>query len=275
MLLAILLIISISAAAFFAGRRTARRAPQNYHVPVLLACIALAMAYVSLARDSTWQIMFMHLTNTIIYGKWLLVIAAFAAGLLSKSSIIRPFSRIFLVPALLMVAFLDFGVYFLFPRPHGGYILVDSVIGQSSDVTCSPAACATFLRLYGVDASEQQMVEACLTTRSGTSKQGIWRALKMYAPKGYEACVVRFRDYHNLPFPILVNMKLKDSDSFSSRYPGQWGWKPGVPHTVVLMGQAADGKLLVADPASGKDIWDLQALDVLWDKRGFILKHVN
>ncbi len=275
MLLAISLLVCLGILAFFAGRRTARRSPQSYHVPILLACIALAMAYVSLARDSTWQIMCIPFTNTIIYGKWLFIIASFMAGLLSKSSITRPFSRIFLIPALLVVAFLDFGVYFLVPRPHTGHILVDSVIGQSSDATCSPAACATFLRLYRVEVSEQQMVEACLTTRSGTSKQGIWRALKIYVPDGYKARVVRFRDYRNLTFPVLVNMKLKDDNYLSDKYSGQWGWKPGVPHTVVLVGQAADGKLLVADPATGMDIWEYKALDVLWDGTGFILERVD
>jgi len=275
MLLAILLMVCIAAMAFFTGRRITQRTPQHHHILILLVCITLAMAYVSLARDSAWQIMCMPFTNTIVYGKWLFIIASFAAGLLSNSNIIRPLSRIFLIPALLIVAFMDFGEYVLFPKPHSGHILIDSVVGQSSDATCSPAACATFLRLYHVEVLEKQMVKACLTTSNGTPNQGIWRALKMYVPDGYKVNIARFRDYHNLPFPVMVNMKLKDSDYGSSRYYGQWGWKPGVPHTVVLLGQADDGKFLVADPATGMDIWDYQALDVLWDKVGFFLKSVN
>jgi predicted double-glycine peptidase len=265
----------IAAMAFFAGRRITRRTQQHHHILILLACIALAMAYVSLARDSAWQIMFMPFTNTIVYGKWLFIIVAFAAGLLSSSGIIRPFSKLFLIPALLFVGSMDFGEYVLYPKPPIGNIVIDSIVGQSSDATCSPAACATFLRLYHVKVLEKQMVEACLTTRNGTPNQGIWRALKMYVPDGYKVSVARFKDYHSLPFPVLVNLKLKEGDINSGRYSGQWGWRPGIPHTVVLLGHADNGKLLVADPATGMDVWDYQILDVLWDKVGFFFKGDN
>jgi hypothetical protein len=275
MLFAISLMVCIAVGAFFAGRRITRSTQQNHHILILLLCIALAMAYVLLARDSAWQIMCMPFTNTIVYGKWLFIIASFMAGLLSNSGIIRPLSRLILIPAMLLVGSMDFGEYVLFPKPPVGNIFIDSVIGQSSDATCSPAACATFLRLYHVEVLEKQMVEACLTTQNGTPNQGIWRALKMYVPDGHKVSIARFRDYKNLPFPLLVNMKLKDVDNNSGRYYGQWGWKPGVPHTVVLLGRADDGKLLVADPATGMDIWDYQILDVLWDKVGFFFKTDN
>lgn len=275
MFLAILLMVCLATMAFFAGRRVTKHTPRNHHILLLLSCIALAMAYVSLARDSAWQIMCMPFTNTIVYGKWLFLIAAFSSGLLSSSTIIRPLSKLILIPAMLFVGSMDFGEYLLYPKPTSGHILIDSVIGQSSDATCSPAACATFLRLYQVEVLEQEMVEACLTTRNGTPNQGIWRALKMYVPDGYKVSVARFSDYSNLPFPLLVNMKLKSGDYNADRYYGQWGWKPDVPHTVVLLGHADDGKLLVADPASGMDIWDYQILDALWDKVGFFFKSNN
>jgi hypothetical protein len=267
--------VCIAVMAFFAGRRITRHTLQHHHTLILLLCIALAMAYVLLARDSAWQIMCMPFTNTIIYGKWLFIIASFMAGLLSSSGIVRPLSRLILIPAMLFVGSMDFGEYVLFPKPPVGNIFIDSVIGQSSDATCSPAACATFLRLYHVEVLEKQMVEACLTTQNGTPNQGIWRALKMYVPDGYVVSVARFKDYQKLPFPLLVNMKLKNGDDNSGRYYGQWGWRPGVPHTVVLLGYADNGKLLVADPATGMDIWDYQILDALWNKVGFFFRADN
>jgi len=275
MLFAISLMVFIAVLAFLAGRKITRHTPQYLHIIILLICIALAMAYVVLARDSAWQIMCMPFTNTIIYGKWLFIIASFVAGLLSSSGIIRPLSRLILIPAMLLVGSMDFGEYVLYPKPPIGNIVIDSIIGQSSDATCSPAACATLLRLYHVEVLEKDMAEACLTTENGTPNQGIWRALKMYVPDGYKVSVARFHDYNSLPFPLLVNMKLKSDDFNASIHYGQWGWKPAVPHTVVLLGRAENGKLLVADPATGMDLWDYQILDALWDKVGFFFKTDN
>ena len=275
MLFAISLMVFIAVLAFFAGRKITRCTAQHQQILILLLCIALAMAYVLLARDSAWQIMCMPFTNTIVYGKWLFIIASFLAGLLSSSGIIRPLSRLILIPSMLLVGSMDFGEYILYPKPPIGNIVIDSIIGQSSDATCSPAACATFLRLYHVEVLEKDMVEACLTTKNGTPNQGIWRALKMNVPDGYKVSVSHFRDYNSLPFPLLVNLKLEKSVYNSNRYYGQWGWKPGVPHTVVLLGRADNGKLLVADPATGMDLWDYQILDNLWDKVGFFFKTDN
>jgi hypothetical protein len=275
MALAISIMVCIAMLAFFAGWKITRHTHQYQHILILLLCITLAMAYVLLARDSAWQIMCMPFTNTIIYGKWLFIIASFVAGLLSSSGIIRPLSRLILIPAMLLVGSMDFGEYVLYPKPPIGNIVIDSIIGQSSDATCSPAACATFLRLYHVEVLEKQMVEACLTTKNGTPNQGIWRALKMYVPDGYKVSIAHFRDYNSLPFPLLVNLKLENSIYASDKYYGQWGWKPGVPHTVVLLGHANNGKLLVADPATGMDLWDYQILDALWDRVGFFFKTDN
>ena len=110
------------------------------------------------------------------------------------------------------------------------------------NATCSPAACATLLRRYGVEASEGQMARACLTTLLGTSNQGIWRALKMYSPDGYEVKLESYKSYQDLAFPVLINAKLKNNHRDSGLYSSEWGWKPGVPHTVVLLGLDWKGK---------------------------------
>ncbi len=52
-------------------------------------------------------------------------------------------------------------------------------------------------------------------------------------------------------------------------YPkNEWGWTPGVGHTVVVFGFTDDGRVEVGDPAVGREHWTVDDLRVLWNGEG-------
>ena len=56
------------------------------------------------------------------------------------------------------------------------------------------------------------------------------------------------------------------------RYVEQWGWIPGMGHSVVALGPGPTGSLLIGDPAVGLKRWSKTDLDVLWHGVGLRVK---
>ncbi len=56
------------------------------------------------------------------------------------------------------------------------------------------------------------------------------------------------------------------------RFKDEWGWIPGTGHSVVALGFAADGHLVVADPAIGLEHWSMDQLEILWQGNGIRIK---
>jgi len=210
--------------------------------------------------------------NTIFYGKWLLIIAGFAAGILTKISSVRMWRRIALVSALLAASSMDFLCYFIYPRPEGGNVTEKWLSTQTTESTCSAAAAASLLRIHGIEVSEEEMIRACLSTIKGTPWQGVWRGVNLYAHPEYMAVLVRGIDKKNIEFPILISAEFNSSSEEHTKYVSHWGWKPGTPHSVVLFERTDNGYLTVGDPAIGIERWDDEALEVLWDGEGIVLR---
>ena len=62
---------------------------------------------------------------------------------------------------------------------------------------------------------------------------------------------------HRLPFGVE-----------DRRFVEQWGWIPGMGHSVVILGRTTDGNFIVGDPAVGLEIWSKADLDLLWSGVG-------
>jgi hypothetical protein len=99
--------------------------------------------------------------------------------------------------------------------------------------------------------------------------------LKTYTPDGYEVKLKNYSSKEELIFPVLINAKLPRHHQAANLFSIKWGWLPGVPHSVVLLGLDWQGKLIVADPSIGFDKWEIQALDVLWNGTGFTLDPIG
>jgi predicted double-glycine peptidase len=145
----------------------------------------------------------------------------------------------------------------------------DNVCLQTSQASCSPAAAATLLRAYCIDTTEQEMALLCLTSREGTSMLGLYRGLKIKTRNtAWDVYMFDSATIDDLrgAGPVLLSVELRDGRL--EQHMQTWGWIPGVPHTVVLLGFVGDDKVLVADPAIGREVWFIDDLRLLWHGEG-------
>ncbi|MBP88945.1 MAG: hypothetical protein CMJ64_19890 [Planctomycetaceae bacterium] len=147
---------------------------------------------------------------------------------------------------------------------------VDGVCIQTTDNTCTPACAATLLRMHGIDATEAEMAELCLT-RDGTTWMGLYRGLKQktvgsrWDVEIVECNVSELLALGNAPVILSVGIGDDLSEREQPRY-AEWGWRPGQGHSVLLIGRPALGGFQVADPAPGYGLenWDTESLEVLF-----------
>ena len=149
------------------------------------------------------------------------------------------------------------------------------VCRQSSHATCSAAAAVTLLKLHGISSSESEMAALCFTSEYGTTKFGLYRGLKIKtAGTAWEPRALPMQTDALLTgglCPAVISVRIDHGQPVDPRYQRDWGWEPGVSHTVVLLGFRDDGKIDIADPSVGLEQWDVQGIRDLWKGQGFYL----
>jgi hypothetical protein len=148
---------------------------------------------------------------------------------------------------------------------------------QTTNYTCSPACAATLLKRYGIAATEQEMAELCLTRR-GTSWQGLYRGLKLKTAGtdwDVEVCqgpVDAVTERSGGPMILSVGLAAGTPDS--AELTREFGWVPGIHHSVVLETVRSGGVVVIADPSQemSREHWDRATLSTLW--RGTALRLV-
>ena len=149
---------------------------------------------------------------------------------------------------------------------------------QTTAYTCSPAAAATLLKMHGINATEQEMADLCLTRR-GTSWPGLYRGLKLKTENtGWdvevlegtidEICRVKMNG------PCILSVGLESNARVDASFSEEYGWTPGVNHSVVLLSSDARG-VEVIDPSQAftHERWDYSTLRLLW--RGMAVRLVK
>jgi hypothetical protein len=218
-------------------------------------------------------------SNLILIGNWLPVLAAALAALVWRETEIHQLRRSLWAGGLAMAA----GFSFLYPllgatpRCQDRWDKLGTCL-QTTPETCSPAAAATLLRHYGVEATEQEMAQLCLT-RNGTSWQGLFRGLKLKtADTPYDVEVVRCTA-DGLPDladrPLILSVGLSRGSRADSDFTREFGWQPGVNHSVVLLRFDANSNALIADPSLEmcREYWSPEMLKTLW--RGYAFRLVE
>jgi hypothetical protein len=207
----------------------------------------------------------------IIYSNFAAIFAAMAAGwawrlpsvpqwrratlatLLSISSVVA------ILWPLLSIA--------LRPPPLGGSQWSQGVALQTSWATCSPAAAATLFRGEGITVSEAEMIPLCLTDYAGTPTLGLYRGIKLIANRHDRRVVLLDGGLTRLvaddDWPVLLSVRLPFGVE-DRRFVEQWGWIPGMGHSVVVLGRTNEGDFIIGDPAVGLEIWSKADLDLLW-----------
>lgn len=148
------------------------------------------------------------------------------------------------------------------------------VCRQTSKSTCSAASAATLLTLHGIPATEGEMAKLCLTTDAGTQLLGLYRGLRIKTD-GTPWKVVPFRGdiatLRQANRPAILTVGIDYWQTSDPRYASDWGWIPGMFHTVVFMKFAPNGKVEIGDPGAGKEQWEEQGVLDLWKGEGYWL----
>ena len=211
----------------------------------------------------------------IIYSNLAAIFAAMAAGWAWRLPNTPPWRRATLA-TLLSISSLVAILWPLLsiavrPPPPGGNQWSKGVAKQTSWATCSPAAAATLFRGEGITVSEAEMIPLCLTDYAGTPTLGLYRGVKLIANRHDRRVTLLDGGFTRLvaddDWPVLLSVRLPFGVD-DRRFVEQWGWIPGMGHSVVVLGRTNDGNFIVGDPAVGLEVWSKADLDLLWQGVG-------
>jgi hypothetical protein len=216
-------------------------------------------------------------SNLVLIGNWLPVLAGGLAAIVWRQMEVNQLRRSLWVGGLAAAAGFSF-IYPLLgaaPRCEDRWDSLGTCL-QTTQRTCSPAAAATLLRHYGIAATEQEMAELCLT-RDGTSWQGLFRGLKLKtAGTPYDVEVIRCSDDRLRDLadrPLILSAGLTRGNHADADFTREFGWQPGVNHSVVLLRFDANSNALIADPSLEmcREYWSPEMLKKLWQGYAFRL----
>ena len=246
----------------------------------VMLCVSLAvLAMIYFLFYATGQLFWakwVPSSASIIYTNFASIFAALAAGWalrLPKTPVWRrAILAILLVmgsTAAILWPLLSIAVR---PAPEGGDQWKNGVAMQTSWATCSPAAAATLFRAEGIDVSESDLIPLCLTDSSGTPTLGLYRGIKLVSDQQDRSVEVMDETLNEMwtrnDWPLLMAVELPYGVE-DRRYADQWGWIPGMGHSVVALRLTNDGRrLIVGDPSTGLEEWSKDDLRILWHGDG-------
>ena len=125
---------------------------------------------------------------------------------------------------------------------------------------------------HGIWTTEQEMALLCLTSDEGTQMHGLYRGLKIKTARHAVGRLHVLRRRRSTTCAARAGAAVASSCGRVRRWTRSamqgWGWIPGVPHSVVLIGFIGDDSVAIADPSIGREIWSLDDLSVLWHGEG-------
>ncbi|MGE3315602.1 MAG: cysteine peptidase family C39 domain-containing protein [Planctomycetaceae bacterium] len=270
----IALLSVVTGAMFFLARFAASRL-SRYGTEFLGGCmLALMVAYGAELWDDVTLARILPYSNLIVIGNWFPPAFGFLAGLAWSRESSGYTRRTIGVGLLATVAIASVWQPLYGSPPKCSDLWRNGVCIQTTPASCSAACAATLLRKHGIDATEREMTELCLT-RNGTTWQGLYRGL-MQKTRGTPWTVEIFRhtlkELREMPeTPKILIVELEAGAGVDPRYERQWGWIPGQSHAVVLMGFRADERVEIGDPAVGREYWTEHDMQVLWHGVGLRL----
>jgi len=266
LLLAILVIFFASISACCGGRRISRDF-DSIRMPLFVVVILFTAWYASSWTGRVENIALFSVGSAVLLSNLTPVLASFLAGLAWEMPGIPPVRRVLGLGTLVALA----GMLFLAPmlRPILKPVSVNGlgrwsngVCLQTHEASCGAAATATLLREVGITATEQELVEDCLTSQDGTEPLSLYRALmRQTQGKGMKPKIAAKdpQAWSSLgQYPILAMVAPADSDELSPSRSGRLRHLLGRSsegHAVAILGRRADGDYVIGDPSSGRVVW--------------------
>jgi len=261
----------------FTGR-AAGKLSQRCRTTAIIVAVGALFVYVRTLWYDVRLAAWLPVPGLMVLANWLPLFAAVIAALVGHSSTLSLVRRRVLVTALVGASVLAaiFPLLGAAPKCQDHWDKLGTCL-QTTPATCSPAAAATLLRRYGIQASEREMAELCLT-RAGTSWQGLYRGLKLKTAGTAWDVQVRAISADEIlkqrTAPLIVSVGLERSASSNTDFTREFGWVPGVNHSVVIERFSSTGSAVIADPACEmcREQWSAAMLRTLW--RGYAFQLV-
>lgn len=270
----VLMTLAAAGAGLLAARLLSTEKGQRVMLLLALSILATILFLVYLAGQLFWARIVPN-SAAIIYTNLAAVTAGLAAGWAARLPRTPPWRRTIMALALAgaSLAFILWPILSIALRPPsaGQDKWEGPVAMQTSWATCSPAAAATLLTAAGIPTSEREMIPLCLTDYDGTPTLGLYRGIKLVASRNNRQVEVVDSRLDRLiaadDWPVLAAVRLpREVDD--PRFEQEWGWIPGMGHSVVILRRTPEGEFLVADPAIGLELWSPSKLQTLWQGNG-------
>jgi hypothetical protein len=267
-----LLLMTVLAALTFAGVLWIGREFSSRTINLLsLSVVALMTAYIATVWDQFWLVRLLPFSSLPVLGNWFPLWAAILAALVTLRTDTGLVRRVLSSSALFTAAGLSLIAPLVGTPPEcGAAWLPEGICLQTTPSTCSAACAATLLTQHGIQASEREMAELCLTRR-GTTWQGLYHGLKRKtADSPWDVQVDRFNleQLQQLAGePVILRVGLPRGAHAALELHQEMGWRPGAGHSVILLGFLPHGQVAIADPTPGigRETWSIDDLRTLWD----------
>lgn len=273
--LAMTLMLSLSAAAGVLAARLVQSRSGRLRLGLVALAVAGIVAHMAFLYDRLVLALMLPVPAAVVLGNLVPVFVGVVVGLVWGAAGVHVTRAAPLLTALVAVLLRVMYVPLLRHAPQCEDVWKDGVCIQTTQATCGAAATATLLEHYGMATTEAEMARLCLTSPEGTLRLGMYRGLLRetagtpWTVEVFSGDVAKLRSVAD--DPVILFVGLRRGQRVDPRYAREWGWTPGLRHTVVLFGFTGDGRIEIGDPSVGREKWSVEALDVLWDGKGLRL----
>lgn len=298
----LVLLALLSVGLFVLGAKLGRSISVRWVKVLGFMASAALLAYVAFLEDNVLLVKILPVSNLVVVGNWIPLLVSFLAGLAwsliprqaslaTAAAQVSPPPGGVALPAkragrtamqirrFVAVIALEALGWFAVVRPlwgsppHCANSWDGDICLQTTESSCTAACAATLLKAHGIDATEKEMADLCLTRR-GTLWQGLYRGLKLKtagSPWDVEVIHGPFEVLRTFQEdPAILAAGVPTHGQVARIYTERYGWSPGEWHSVLFFGFRDNGRVAMGDPSPGigREEWTEEDLRVLWAGRG-------
>ena len=278
----VLIVFALSAGLFWYGFRTARHRSKRTSFCIGGLAVVFLLFFALAVHGRLILAQLLPFSNVIVLGNWIPPGAALVAGILAGQSAVPPWRRTVFAFLLVILGSYAVGCDFLGPAPSSQHFWSrDGLSLQARGTSCGPCCAVTLLWNAGFEATEQEMMDLCLTRKHGTPLLGLYRGLKIKTRHtDWDVAVVRgsLEELRRAASrPILLRIRFDRATVVgpipASEKLGPWLRRRN--HTVVFYGFTENGEVEIGDPAVGHTKYTLDDLKRRWVGEGLQLVKRN
>lgn len=261
------LLAALSMSALWLGYRVSRLSSRRVATGLQIMAGGLMAGYLGFLWNRPVLSHLLPTSNLIILANWLPIWGCFFVGVYSATKGIHRIRR-GVVGLTAIVACVYSAVAPLLGTPPScvaGQTFRDALQFQSTPYTCSAACAVSLLQLHGIDATETELAELCLT-RQGTHWMGLYRGLKIKTQgTPWDVVVVPLSVdslRNNGCSPGVLSVQI-DVAGFPEEV--DHGFRSDVGHSVLYLGASTSESITVFDPSPdyGVEDWDHRVLNLI------------